>query len=350
MRVMRIKSFSQSGPPALSAAFARPDGSNSAFGQTDVSAIWPVGEMMGYCCFVAVAEELHFTRASHRLRMDQSVVSRHIQKLESHLGLKLFVRGERRVELTDAGRAFFPSARKALISAKAGVRIAQAIARGEPQELEVAYSTFVSTRLIAQIKELVESVRPRIPVRFRSTRSDNLFRGLFEGVSHLAVTILPVEEEVASARLLQEELLAVVPSTHRLAQRERFAIGEIADDPVIWASGVIPAAFTKDLFDRFRRASYIPNVAHEAQTIDESLGLAREGMGITFIKASDRHLVGDGLTALPLLAPFPIETGLLFVRERKGEFLSGFISLVTNRFCVELPASTAGGAAPSAGL
>ncbi|HXJ40114.1 MAG TPA: LysR family transcriptional regulator, partial [Bryobacteraceae bacterium] len=262
--------------------------------QTEVAAILPVGEVMGYCCFVVVAEELHFTRSSHRLRMDQSVVSRHIQKLESNLGLKLFVRGDRRVELTDAGRAFLPYARKALIAAKAGARIAQAVGRGEPQELEVAYSTLVDAHLIAQIKVLAEGARPAIPVRFHSTPPDKLVERLFEGKSHLAITLLPVEAEVVSTCLLREELFAIVPAEHRLARRSSLTISEIGSDPVVWGYAASAPALTNDLFKRFRNAGYIPNVTHEAQTIAESLGLAREGLGITFVKTSDRHLIGEG--------------------------------------------------------
>src|ERR1700687_3707817 len=76
----------------------------------------PLGELIQYRCAVAVGEELHFTRAARRLNMDQSAVSRHIQKLEAKLGIKLFVRSGRGVELTDAGKGFIPYARNALVS------------------------------------------------------------------------------------------------------------------------------------------------------------------------------------------------------------------------------------------
>src|SRR2546421_8645479 len=66
----------------------------------------PIGELIQYWCAVAVSEELHFTRAARRLHLDQSAVSRHIQKLESKLGIKLFVRSGRGAELTDVGKGF----------------------------------------------------------------------------------------------------------------------------------------------------------------------------------------------------------------------------------------------------
>ena len=80
----------------------------------------PLGEFIQYHCAVAIAEELHFTRAARMLHLDQSAVSRHIQKLESKLGTKLFARGGRGIELTDAGIVFIPYARKSLVCAGQG--------------------------------------------------------------------------------------------------------------------------------------------------------------------------------------------------------------------------------------
>jgi DNA-binding transcriptional LysR family regulator len=303
----------------------------------DITSISPVGELIQYCCFVVVAEELHFTRAARLLRMDQSVVSRHIQKLESSLGLKLFVRGDRKVELTAAGNAFVPFANRALIAAKAGVRLAQSIARGEPREFEVAYSPSVDIHLIAQIKEFVEASRPTVPVHFRSVAPDKLVERLLAGNSHAAIALLPVGEDVSATCVLREELLVVVPAEHRLAHRSRIAPSEIGDDPVVWIVGAIQPALTEHLFGLLRRAGYVPNVMQEAQTVAEALGLAREGMGITFIKISDRHLVGDGLVVRPLAKPVLVETGLLYLRERRWDFLTRFVSMVRTHFRCEKP-------------
>ncbi len=321
----------------LDPAFGSTQGSDLV--KLEISDFRPVGQLIQYWCAVAVAEELHFTRAAHRLHIDQSALSRHIQKLESSLGVKLFIRGERRIELTEAGEVLIVYAKKALLAARAGVRIAQAISRGEPQEFEVAYSTSVDTHLITGIKILVEKARPRIPVRFRSYRWDQVVRRLLDGKSHAAITLLPVEEEVASACILREEMFVVVPGDHMLSHCSKVAAGEIGDEGVIWPAGVMPQPVTKTLFEQFRRAGYVPNVMHEGQTIAESLGLAREGLGITFLKTSDRALVGDGLKVVPLTTPVIVETGLLHIRERRWDFLEEFVALVTNHFRCEAQAA-----------
>ena len=149
-----------------------------------LSDLMPTGRLVEYWCAVAVAEELHFTRAANRLHIDQSALSRHVQKLEASLGLTLFVRGERRIELTEAAQAFIPFAKKTLLSARFGVRMAQAISRGEPQQCEIAYSASVDTRIITGMMALIKEARPRIPVRFRSFAAERLinrFKSLIRG-------------------------------------------------------------------------------------------------------------------------------------------------------------------------
>jgi DNA-binding transcriptional LysR family regulator len=329
----------------LHPAFGSTHGSDAV--KPEIADFRPVGQLIQYWCAVAVAEELHFTRAAHRLHIDQSALSRHIQKLESSLGVRLFIRGDRRIELTEAGEVLIPYAKKALLAARAGVRIAQAVSRGEPQEFEVAYSTSVDTHLIAGIRNLIEKARARIPVRFRSYRWDQVVRRLLDGESHAAITLLPVEEAVASACILREEMFLVVPEDHVLSRCSEVAVGEIDDEGVIWPTGVMPRLVTKGLFERFRKAGYVPNVTHEGQTIAESLGLAREGLGITFLKTSDRALVGDGLKVVPLTAPVIVETGLLHIRERRWDFLEEFVALVRNHFRCERQAEQTQSGSPS---
>ena len=110
-----------------------PEEERKAILEQGFSATLPIGELIQYWCAVAVSEDLHFTRAARRLHLDQSAVSRHIQKLESKLGVKLFVRSGRGAELTDVGKGFIPHALRSLASARTGERLAQAIARAKQQ-------------------------------------------------------------------------------------------------------------------------------------------------------------------------------------------------------------------------
>ena len=297
----------------------------------------PRGELIQYWCAVAVGEELHFTRAARRLHMDQSAVSRHIQKLEAKLGIKLFARSGRGVELTNAGQGFIPYARNSLVSASNGERFAVAIARGDPQEFEVAYSPIVDMHLIAQIRSLVEGAHPGVPVRFRSVATEKLTERLLEGASHAAIGTLPVGDEIAKACILREKLLIALPTTHRLAQRRTIHAAQLSDDPMIWTLGVEDSTVSKHLVGLLRNAGYIPNISRQAQSVAEALGLVREGFGVALVKTSELQLHPEGLVIRPFSEPYlVVETGLLYLAEHRWRFLTEFVSLVTQHLrCAE---------------
>ena len=321
--------------------FEGASGSHANVAERNLTDALPLGDLIQYWCVVAVGEELHFTRAARRLHMDQSAVSRHIQKLEAKLGVKLFVRSGRGVELTSAGNGFIPYARSSLVSANKGELFAQAIARGDPQQFEVAYSPLVDMHLIAQIRTLIEGTRPGVPVRFRSVAAEKLTERLFEGVSHAAVGILPVTDDIAKACILREKLAVALPTTHRLAQRRMIHAAQLSDDPVIWTLGVEDSTVSKNLVGLLRKAGYIPNISRQAQSVAEALGLVREGFGVAVVKTSELRLHPEELVIRPFSEPYlVVETGLLYIAEHRWEFLTEFVSLVTRDLCcAEAPSS-----------
>ena len=87
--------------------------------------------------FVAVAEELSFRRAAHRLHVSHPALIQQIHHLENELALKLFKRNSRRIELTEVGLAFLVGARRALAAAKQAVTLAQEAAKGERGRLVI---------------------------------------------------------------------------------------------------------------------------------------------------------------------------------------------------------------------
>lgn len=290
----------------------------------------PLGELIQYHCAVAVAEELHFTHAARRLHLDQSAVSRHIQKLESKLGTKLFARGARGVELTEAGIVFIPYARKSLVCAGQGEQLVQTVARDEPQELEIAYSPLIDVHLISQISAIAADAKLRVPLRFESVADEKLTERLFEDSSQAAIGILPAPDDLGALCILHEKLFAALPATHRLAPRSIIQASELADDPVIWVLTGLDSAPTKHFLNLFRRAGYLPHIGRVAQSVAEALALVREGFGIAIVKASELQLDPKRLVLCELADPYLFaETGLIYLREQRWEFLKEFVSLVS---------------------
>ena len=186
--------------------------------------------------FVAVAEELHFGRAAERLHMSQSPLSRAIRELERELGLVLFVRTTRRVELTPSGTALLERARRALAEIDAAVDEARRAGVPEGGVLSVGYTPF--TRLQAtRIAEELKRRRPELELRLAEDVTPELLRKV---AAHELAAAAVMETPAAARRnevridaLRDEPLLAALPATHEYAKAGAIPVGAFVAELVL---------------------------------------------------------------------------------------------------------------------
>ncbi len=291
----------------------------------------PLGDMIQYLCAVAVAEQSHFTRAAQRLHLDQSAVSRHIHKLESRLGTRLFVRTPRGAELTEAGRVLIPFAERVLLAARTGESLTRSIARGEPERIEVAYAPQVDVRILARIRKLVVEAGFRTPVRFQSVAGERLSECLSDGTSHVAIGLLPSAEHIESRCIWREPLVVGLPVTHRLARRRAISPSHLSGEPAIQALGSPDSGVWGSICALLRGVGYPPSVTHHAHSATVALALAREGFGVAILKASELHLRPKGVLLRAFTeASLVVETGLLYAGGHRPRLVDDFISLASD--------------------
>jgi DNA-binding transcriptional LysR family regulator len=186
--------------------------------------------------FVAVAEELHFGRAAERLHMSQSPLSRAIRELERELGLVLFVRTTRRVELTAAGSALLEHARRVLTEVDAAVDDARHATERDRGILTIGYGPF-SRSLATRIAEEMGAQRPQLEVRL----DEDVTAELLRRVAARELVAAAVMETPAAARrhgvrvdaLRDEPLLAALPASHRYAGTDTIPLSAFAKECVL---------------------------------------------------------------------------------------------------------------------
>ncbi|WP_113903661.1 MULTISPECIES: LysR family transcriptional regulator [Brevibacterium] len=253
---------------------------------------------------LAVAEERNFTRAAARCHVVQSALSHQIQSLERELGVRLFARTSRRVELTEAGAAFVPAARATLDAAERAVAEA-AVASGEIRgSLTIGTIPTVTAVDLARVIAAFHRAHPAVGIRLRGGGSGAFISSIREGELDLAVLGLPessVPERVATRVLARERLVAVLPAEHRLASRRRLRLADLADETFIdFPTGGAGRA-QSDL--AFTAAGVTRRVAFETEGIDLMLDLVDEGLGVALlapaIVPTDRRLVTVALTDGP---------------------------------------------------
>jgi DNA-binding transcriptional LysR family regulator len=182
--------------------------------------------------FVAVAEELHFTRAARRVHIAQQPLSAAIARLEQQLGVTLLERTTRRVELTEAGEALLEPARAALRAVDEALAAAQAAGRGEAGELAVGLSSGAWYGL-EQLFDALRAEHPalRLHVRQQSTRP--LLADVRAGTLDLAVGLCVQDPGgLGCQRLKNEPVFLAVPESHPLAARRRIALAELATETI----------------------------------------------------------------------------------------------------------------------
>jgi DNA-binding transcriptional LysR family regulator len=193
--------------------------------------------------FIAVAEELNFTRAAQRLGMAQPPLSAAIGKLERKLGVRLLDRTSRRVTLTPAGAMLLAEGRTAVENL--GAVVQRARRRAVPEEsLTVVVKAGDGAGLVRQIARRC-AADPQLPeVRIMFSRAGDLTAAVRDGVADAAILRAPFDSRGLDTEvLLAEPRVAALPAEHRLAGRSEIRRADLAGEPMPrWADPAATAA------------------------------------------------------------------------------------------------------------
>jgi DNA-binding transcriptional LysR family regulator len=283
---------------------------------------------------VAVAEELHFTRAAERLYVTQSALTRQIAQLEDNLGVRLFKRDTRHVELTPAGKVFVEEARRILESAHRAVALAQGTDRQDHGEVRIAYSPLVDLHIAGELRKATRISNPTLQLSFSGASTEKLLSGILDATYLAGLAVLPVTDAALGTRvLLKHRLMAVLPSTHCLARRRQVELRELDGDAIVWIPQTLHSAFHEHFSEWCRAAGYHPTVAQEAAGLTERLQFVADGAGVSFVGESVRRMPFPGVAFRPIMKPpFFIETGLVYRSDSKSVVLQQMLESASRYF------------------
>jgi DNA-binding transcriptional LysR family regulator len=273
--------------------------------------------------FVVVAEELHFGRAAERLQMTQPPLSRQVQKLERALGVRLFERDNRRVELTTAGETFLTEARRMLALAIGALEQAQRIQAGSAGTVRIGFTAVSTFSVLTSLFKLISDAYPDIHLDLFEMVTGEQISKLNDGELDLGLARPPFDKTAFASRLLyREDLLLAVPSNHRLTHLNRPVTAEdLVNEPLIMYSP-IKARYFYDLVVRLFPITS-ENVVHTVSQVLTMLWLVAGGRGIAFVPASSSRLGIPGVTLRSIegLPAKPVELHLLWGREARNPAL-----------------------------
>ncbi len=254
--------------------------------------------------FLVAAENLNFTQAAQRLHMTQPSVSQHIQSLEQHFGVKLFIRAGRHIELSDAGIALVPMARE-LVRQSVHIDEAMASLKGEIYgHLQVSCSTTPGKYILPQLLARFHHMHPRVRVTCQVTSQTTAVRSLMDGDTHFALTSMPPSTsfDLEFRKFFSDPVCLIAPLDHPWAERasidpeDLLSVGFILREE---SSGTF-AAVGEELARQRIPIEKLENVLTLGNS--EAIALAvQEGIGLGFVsRIVVTNLVAGRVAEIPI--------------------------------------------------
>lgn len=282
--------------------------------------------------FIAVAEELHFTRAAERLHIGQPPLSHAIQVLEADVGAQLFTRTKRWVRMTEAGTLFLADARRILALSEQAAETARRAQRGEAGVLRVGF-TFSTplTPLFAKVINRYRLQYPAVTLILHEMATLPQLHALVHRTLDLGF-VRPVEDamppDIALTRLRDDPLVAVLPAALALARSKVVAMADLTEQPFVMYPHSAGTGIYAQILRLCRDAGFVPRIGQEAGEASTIIGLVAAGCGVSVLPASFERIRMDGVRYRPIADEGASTTLLLAQRsDESSPLVDAFVAM-----------------------
>ncbi len=239
--------------------------------------------------------------------MSKPALSQQIRALERDLGVTLFVRTSRTVELTAAGTALLAAAPRALYEVDRAIETAQKAATGEVGRLVIGSVRTGLGQVVPRVMRSFTTAHPHVRVEVTQMDTAQQLRALADG--RIDVGIMRSASPTASLivePLISEPLMVALPHNHRLASEAVVDLAALADEPFVSWPRYLGEEFFDIVMALCREHGFSPKVNTEGDDIDSQLALVAAGFGVSLQPAFYASVAPVGITFLPLREPTPM--------------------------------------------
>ena len=256
--------------------------------------------------FITVAEELSFSKAALKLHTAQPSLSQQIKDLEDDIGVQLFHRTKRKVELTEEGLVFLEQARLTLTQADKAITMARQVAAAKVQYLKIGFVPSAEIRIFPYILPRLRVKLPKLQIRTLNLKESDQIAELKKGDLDIIFINQEFQNEVfASQLILKEPLVFMLPKQHPLAQLTEIPVGQLNG----LAITVLSQKLSQPLFDTITQ--YIEQRQIQFQTISETNSIAESiqtvhsGQSCAILPSYMQALATDQMVIRPLSHALP---------------------------------------------
>lgn len=274
--------------------------------------------------FIAVAEELNFSRAAERLRITQPPLSLQIKHLEAEIGFPLFYRNNRQVELTDAGKMFLEEVRKIFTHLERAVENAKRTHHGEIGSLNVGFVGSATYDILPSVLREFHNLYPDVQVHLFEMSTPVQIQALLEEEIDIGVLRPPVNSDSLCTEIVSTmPCVLAVPKKHPLVGKKNLSLSDLSGYPFVMLSRKTWAGLYNEIL-----ALCNPIIQQEALEFQTVIGLVAAGLGIAVVPQSAINLHTQDVVYLNLDHQLPTASmGISWRQNDKSALVNAFIQM-----------------------
>ncbi|WP_264554136.1 LysR family transcriptional regulator [Flavobacterium sp. N2038] len=236
--------------------------------------------------FLAVAEELNFTKASEKLHISQPPLSRQIIELEEELQAKLFIRNNKKVELTEAGKYFEKEVREIFQNMERINLKTKKIAENVSGEFRIAYISSIYSSVISDLIKHLKSQFPYVNFKLFEISTTKQITALEQGKIELGIIRSPVKSPKIKTQLWFQDGFSVVYNKALIQINSEKEIPNLKDETFVFFNKDYAPHYHEVLLELCAFYGFMPKIIHEANNINSIVQLVKNGLGISIVPSN----------------------------------------------------------------
>ncbi|WP_180109081.1 MULTISPECIES: LysR substrate-binding domain-containing protein [unclassified Acinetobacter] len=284
--------------------------------------------------FVAVAEELNFTKAAQRMCTVQPSLSQQIKDLEQEVGVQLLMRTNRKVELTAEGQAFLKEARLSLEHAEKAMIDARQIAKLSKEQLNIGFVPVAEMKVFPYIMPNIRAQFPELKIHFHSLMDVDQISAVHKGEIDIAFTRYVEESpDIESVQIFTEPLALIVPKNSPVAEQRHISIKNMNNQDFIISDEHSSPELYRIIQDFFKQNKLNVNLVQHSTNILLNVNLVGMGVGWSLVPSYVIPLLGDKILVKSTVEPLPtIGLYASYRKDRKNDAIELILKVLKEQF------------------
>ncbi len=297
--------------------------------------MYPGIELRTMRYIIAVGIELHFTRAAERVRVAQPSLSKQIRNVEEELGVELFKRTRKKVEVTEPGRVFIKNAQQALLYADRAATMARAAGAGQLGKLLLGVSPLVDLQLFLRMRNAFEKRYPEVEFQFVAGLASEQAEWAMRSDIHGGLIELPIRYRgIAVLNVFRESSILAFQRNDKMATLKTITPTHLKGRRLILLSATADLAHDKILAG-LETWGYRPEKVLEVISVAQALDFVAAGEGIAVLRASAGRFESKNVELRPMPVLPTLDVGLAYRRDIGSPLVRNLLQVAREVFAKE---------------